>query len=141
MEAGSTAQLTRVETQLVVTQVYLQAAEAKARGGLLDSDIVTTSWDEMSKEVTPHGLLSQGLGADERIRSMFQLSFGKKRTETDNHRTYYAGVARDLRSDAQRIVASVSVRQRVVELSRLGVDAITISRMMDVPVLQVQDWT
>lgn len=140
MEAGSTAQLTRVETQLVVTQVYLQKAEAKARGGLLDGDLTTASWTEAGKEVTPHGLLSQSLDEDERIRAMFQLSFGKKRTETDNHRTYYAGLARHLRTDSQRIVASQSVRQRVAELAKLGVDPITISRMMDVPLLQVQEW-
>lgn len=137
-EAGSTAQLTDIDTQVMVTQVLREKQEAKAKAGLLDGDL--TVWDMNGKEWTPFGYLEGRLESDSRLRMVSQVSFGKVRQQTEMHQTHYIGWAERLMDGSQYIVSTASPRQKALYLHSQGKSAEDIARQLYLPVYEVNRW-
>jgi hypothetical protein len=100
-EAGSTAQMTNIDTQIMVTQVYENEELAKKKAGLFAGKCkvimpeilngAIASADEYlmqrAKLITPNPV---------RLRMISEISFGKVRQATELHDTHYIGYAEEL---------------------------------------------
>ena len=137
-EAGSTAQLTDIDTQVMVTQVYKDKNEAKAKAGLIDNDIAI--FDVQGREWNPFGYLEQRLEPDSRLKMVSQISFGKVRQQTEMHQTHYIGWAERLMDGSQYVVSTVSAKQKVAHLLATGTTLEDISRTLSVPLYEIKRW-
>lgn len=137
-EAGSTAQLTDIDTQIMVTQVLQDKQDAKAKAGLLDADY--SVYDMGGAEYSPFGYLEQRLEPDSRLKMVSQISFGKVRQQTEMHKTHYIGWAERLLDGSQYIVSTVSPRQKALYFSGQGMSVEDISRRLNLPTYEVKQW-
>ena len=137
-EAGSTAQLTDIDTQVMVTQVFQKKNDAKAKAGLFDVELEVT--DAGGKVWTPFGFLEQRLRPDSRLRMVSQISFGKVRQTTELHETHYIGWAESLIDGSQYVVSTSSVKQKASYYSGQGMSVQDISRKLYVPAYEVKGW-
>lgn len=136
-EAGSTAQLTDLDTQVIVTAVYDDQALAKAKAGLCNTTLEVT--DVRGDVMTPFDLLRRSLRPDEIIRSVFQVSYGKLRNDSYNHTVEYVGFSE---SDAgiSRVVSTLTPRRKVAALATFGLPSAEIREKVHVPRFQVDKW-
>lgn len=137
-EAGSTAQLTDIDTQIMVTQVFREKNEAKSKAGLLDADL--SVHDMNGAEYSPFGYLEQRLEPDSRLKMVSQVSFGKVRMQTEMHKTHYIGWAERLLDGSQYVVSTASPRQKALYYQAEGMTAEDISRKLSMPVYEVSRW-
>jgi hypothetical protein len=137
-EAGSTAQLTDIDTQAFITQVYERKEDAKARAGLLDGDLEVNS---LHGTMTPWTLLTKAAGADARVLMVMQIAYGKIRQQTELHETHYIGFAESLLSGNRFIVSTMSRKQKAIALrSYRALNAGEIARKLFVPQREVERW-
>jgi len=137
-EAGSTAQLTDIDTQVMVTQVFRDKTDAKTKAGLLDSDLNVL--DMADREWTPYGYLEQRLEPDSRLKMVSQISFGKVRQQTEMHQTHYIGWAERLMDGSQYVVSTASAKQKAAILSSRGETPENIARKLSMPLYEVRRW-
>jgi hypothetical protein len=137
-ETGSTAQLTDIDTQVMVTQVYREKAEAKAKAGLLDTEL--SVYDADGKDWTPFAYLERRMGGDTRLRMVTQVSFGKVRQQTEAHVTHYIGWCENILTGEQSVVSTMSVRQKALALAARGMTPDEIARKLSVPIFEVRRW-
>lgn len=137
-EAGSTAQLTDIDTQIMVTQVLRDKHEARAKAGLLDGDL--SVHDINGREWTPFGYLEQRLQPDSRLKMVTQVSFGKVRMQTEMHKTHYIGWAEALADGQQYIVSTSSPMQKARYFANQGLSVEEVSRRLSLPVFEVRRW-
>jgi hypothetical protein len=137
-EAGSTAQLTDIDTQIMVTQVFRDKQDAKSKAGLTDADLSVR--DINDREWTPFGYLEQRLEPDSRIKMVSQISFGKVRQQTEMHQTHYIGWAERLLDGSQYVVSTASPKQKALYFAQQGMDAKEVSRKLSLPVYEVEQW-
>lgn len=137
-EAGSTAQLTDIDTQIMVTQVFRHKAEAKAKAGLLDAEI--EMYDMTGAAHTPFGYLDKRLRPDSRLRMVSQISFGKVRQTTELHETHYIGWAESLLDGSQYVVSTASLKQKAAHYAGTGMSVDDVSRKLNLPAYEVRRW-
>ncbi len=137
-EAGSTAQLTDIDTQIMVTQVFREKQEQKSKAGLLDGEL--TVYDINGAEFTPYGYLEKRMKADSRLKMVSQISFGKVRQQTEMHKTHYIGWAENLIDGSQYIVSTASPRQKALYFREQGMSVEDISRKLYMPTYEVSQW-
>ena len=137
-EAGSTAQLTDVDTQVFVTQVFQDKTEAKSKAGLLDADLSVYTLE--GKEYTPYGYLMKHAGDNTRVQMVTQISFGKVRQQTELHETHYIGWCESLVTGDKFIVSTKSKKQKALHLRTKGFNAYDVSREIKVPQDEIRNW-
>lgn len=141
-EAGSSNQLTVLETQIKVTQVFNDKATAQAKAGLYDGDLSNL----------PMERLRTGINDEERLEVCTELRYGKVREYTDMHEpVMYLGYVGDMETDKVRIVAERTAKQKAILFSRQWVDKDGITRtalsdyeiadMVQRPLSIVREWT
>ena len=109
-EAGSSNQLTTLETQLRVTQVFEDADFAKSRGGIFAGDLPEN----------PYYYMRQQIKASAVLQMVFELSYGKVREWTDLHEPkQYMGLAM-MPDGRTRICFSRSPKSRFANDIRSG---------------------
>lgn len=130
-EAGSTAQLTVLETQLRITQVFEDERIAKDKAGLWDGSYATPVYPRLRSRMT----------ADERLNFVLEARYGKVREWTDLHEpVQWLGFAENLLNGQRRIVSSTSPKQRAIELAAAKYPVDQIARALMRPVTVVQSW-
>lgn len=143
-EAGSTNQLTVLETQIKVTQVFQDEVTATANAGLYDGDLPGMPFTTMSGP--------PAIEDEETLDVMVELRYGKVREWTDMHeRAYYLGFASNHEQQTIRGVANKTPKQRAETFARQWVDASGAARppLSDAeiasriykPVHVVEQWT
>jgi len=138
-EAGSTAQLTDVDTQIFITQVYQDKNDVKAKAGLDDANLYVHTSD--GREFTPYTYLGAQAGNDCRIVMVTQVSFGKVRQQTELHQTHYIGWCEHLISGKKFIVSTKSRKQQALHISKTqGLGSSEISRLLKVPQYEIRRW-
>lgn len=138
-EAGSTAQLTDIDTQVMVTQVFRDKQVAKTKAGLHDGDLSVTAFNGTDYSATT--FLENQLEADSRLKMVQQISFGKVRTQTELHRTYYIGWAERLADGSEYLVHTPSPKQQAVWLNiHKGMAPDDVSRKLSIPRYEVEAW-
>lgn len=138
-EAGSTAQLTDIDTQMFITGVFRREDEAKRKAGIYDSNVSIE--DSKGKIWTPHGYLERLIDTTEwRLTAVMQTEFGKVRQHTDNHTDNYIGFAENINTGEARIVSTMSPRQKVRALHATGRTPTEISMNLYIPLKTVKRW-
>ena len=85
--------------------------------------------------------LENQLEADSRLKMVQQISFGKVRTQTELHRTYYIGWAERLADGSEYLVHTPSPKQQAVWLNiHKGMAPDDVSRKLSIPRYEVEAW-
>lgn len=138
-EAGSTAQLKDLDTQIIVTKVIKDDDQAQREAGLPDAitkvvtndkGAVNTAWNYLASKCPP--------GAE--LTAVFQIAFGKVRQVTENHETSYVGLCADIGTGKTIYVSSLSPRQRAEALFRAGKTPLDIAMRLKIPRNVIQRW-
>ena len=143
-EAGSTNQLTVLETQLRVTQVYRDQEQAKQNAGIFDGDLEHSVYDRLAS--------FNGVSPDERIDLVLQLRYGKVREWTDMHEPVsYIAFVSNHKDKTVRLHSFKSAKQKARDLCQPYLDVqgniqpamsdMDIAKRLDKPVSVVQEWT
>lgn len=130
-EAGSTNQLTVLETQIRVAQVFREKETATQNAGLFDGNYDTPVWP----------LLESKLPESFRLYMVMEIRYGKVREWTDMHdRVQWIGFAADDKTDEKLVVSSRSTKQKAKDLALDGFDPTTISTRLERPLRLIKDW-
>ena len=96
-EAGSTNQLTVLETQIRIAQLYREEETAKSKAGLWDGKYETSPMDQLEKKIDDDWYLAMAM----------EVRYGKVREWTDLHDNLsYIGWATHKVSGAKKLVSS-----------------------------------
>lgn len=130
-EAGSTNQLTVLETQIRITQVFDDEQTAKQNAGLFDEDYESPVWP----------LLQSKLPSDARLNMVIEARYGKVREWTDSHdRVQWIGFADSDVEDTQFLVSSRSSKQRAKDMALDGFDPGDIASHLKRPTRLIKEW-
>tara|TARA_R110001592_G_scaffold19250_1_gene79224 strand:- start:5651 stop:7543 length:1893 start_codon:yes stop_codon:yes gene_type:complete len=130
-EAGSTNQLTVLETQIRITQVFNDAETAKNNAAIFDGNYENPVWP----------LLESKLPSDFRLYMVTEVRYGKVREWTDIHdRVQWIGYASHNKTDEKCIVSSLSTKQIAKNLALTGSDPIIIADKLNRPLRLIWDW-
>lgn len=126
-EAGSTAQLGNLETQLRVTQLFEDEAIAKAKAG---------RWDPRT-----WALARDRLEPDSRVKMIVDVSMGKVRDWTYNHsQSSWFAFCERLTDGTMYVLASLSKKQWAIKQAMKGLGEDDISAKLDVPKHTIKRW-
>jgi hypothetical protein len=117
-EAGSTAQLKDLDVQIIVTKVVESLEQAKREAALPDSS--TSVLDASGASSTAWTYLRRTLSTDQKLKMVFEISFGKLRQATDNHVPTFVGIAEDTKTGVWTTVASATPMQKAKALASRG---------------------
>lgn len=130
-EAGSTNQLTVLETQIRIAQVYRDADTAKAKAGIWDGGLATSVFTALESK----------LGAGWHLDMVIEARYGKVRQWTDLHDTLnYIGWATNHTTGEKTLVSSSSTKQKAKALALNGAAPLDISRQLSKPLHVVEEW-
>lgn len=137
-EAGSTAQLKDLDTQIFITKIIEDEDQARREAALHDSaTIVVASNGAVASAFTYlRALLDDG----ESLRAVFEVTFGKVRSGTENHAPAYIGFAANIKTGRRRVVSTFSPRQKAVRMLRAGRSIENIAESLVVPMPVVERW-
>jgi hypothetical protein len=130
-EAGSTNQLTVLETQIRVAQVYRDEDTAKQNAAIYDGTYETPIWPQLESKLPP----------EHRLYMVMEIRYGKVREWTDVHdRVQWIGLAAHNETDEKIIVSSRSTKQRAKDMALDGFDPTVIADRLERPVRLIRDW-
>ncbi|MEO1990763.1 MAG: AAA family ATPase, partial [Pirellulales bacterium] len=130
-EAGSTNQLTVLETQIRVAQVFKEKETARQNAALYDGDYDNPVWPLLQAKLPPHHT----------IYMVTEIRYGKVREWTDLHdRVQWIGYAINTHTDEKMIVSSRSTKQRAKDLALDGEEASVIADRLGRPESMIRDW-
>lgn len=130
-EAGSTNQLTVLETQIRVAQVYRDQETAQQNAALFDGNYDNPVWPQLESKL-PTGF---------RLYMVMEIRYGKVREWTDLHdRVQWIGYGAHNVTDEKCIVSSRSTKQRAKDLALDGIEPEVISDRLHRPLRLIRDW-
>jgi hypothetical protein len=134
-EAGSTAQLNVVETQLYITQVYQDKGRADATAGIHDDTYTVPVWPKMIEKAEAE------LGTDWYVAAVYEVRYGKVRDWSDLHEpVQWMALCCNIHSGDTILIGSTSVRQKAIKMYRDGMPDFEVARMLGVPLSTVRGW-
>jgi len=130
-EAGSSNQLTMLETQIRVASVVEDKDHAKMIGGVYDGEHEHPVWPMLRKKC-PEGF---------RLFMVSEIRYGKVRDPSDEHDdVQWIGYAAHDETDERIVVASRSSKQRAKDMAILGMDPKTIATKLSRPLSVIRRW-
>lgn len=135
-EAGSTAQLNMVETQLYVTQVYKDKNRADANAAIHDETFYDDPvWPRMERK-------AQGeLGHDWVPVAIYEVRYGKVREWTDLHEdVQWMALCMNLLTGDERMIGTASIKQKARHMYASGSSDVDVSRKLGKPLFSVRKW-
>jgi len=130
-EAGSTNQLTVLDTQIRVTQVFQDQETARQNAALFDGDYSSPIWPQLEGNL-PH---------DARLYMCMEIRYGKVREWTEEHdRVQWIGLGASNTTEERHLVSSRSSKQRAKEMALSGRDPSEIAMTLARPVRLVREW-
>ena len=143
-EAGSSNQLTVLETQIKITQIFRDPDTAETRAGISDTDFEHSLWDDYDSAA----MLQEG----ERCDVIIEARYGKVRDWTDAHETHhYLGFASNPTLATHRVMSRQGVKQWALNLakSHIGADGQRksakddqeIATLVNRPIEVISQWT
>jgi hypothetical protein len=130
-EAGSTNQLTTLETQLRVAQVFNSKETAKINKGLFDGDYERPVWP----------MLEDRLPADAILQMVTELRYGKVREWSELHDpVQWLGFGVSLATGQRYLVSSTSTKQKARAMRAVGHPITDIAAAIRRPVHAVSAW-
>ena len=130
-EAGSTNQLTVLETQIRIAQVFKDEETAKQNAALYDGNYENPIYPQLESK----------LPTDFMLYMVMEIRYGKVREWTDLHdRVQWIGFAVHNITDEKIIVSSSSTKQRAKTMALDGKDPSLIADKLSRPLRQVREW-
>jgi hypothetical protein len=130
-EAGSSNQLTTLETQLRIAQVFDSKEMAKTKGGLFDGDYERPVWP----------MLQDKLPSDAILNMVVELRYGKVREWSELHDpVQWMGFGVSLTTGQPYIVSSASTKQKARALLAQGYPVTDIAATLRRPTRVVSGW-
>lgn len=130
-EAGSTNQLTTLETQIRVTQVFDDKETADQNAGIFDGSYTTPVWPMLQKKLPP----------DWRLYMVMEIRYGKVREWTDSHdRVQWVGFAQSMHTEERCVVSSRSTKQRAKDMALEGQSPADIATLLGRPIRTIRQW-
>ena len=130
-EAGSSNQLTVLETQIKVTQVFPDEETARENAGIWDEDYTKPVWDALQRKCP----------ADYKLYMVNEIRYGKVREWSDLHdRLQWVGYAANTITDERTIVSSRSTKQKAKDMAIDGWGMEAIADRLSRPLSLVRDW-
>lgn len=127
-ESGSSNQLSNIEAQLRVTQVFESEHTAKMKAGVHDDIGI---FERLRAKMKP------GM----RLTMVNEISYGKLRDRTEEHdERQWIGYAEHSETEDREVVASLSSKQRAREMAAGGWDEAGIAQKVDRPIRVVREW-
>lgn len=140
VEAGSTAQLNNVETQIRVARVYASENDARLNAGLHGAKLNAEDFGYVAGHDVLD-ILQKDAGPDYFLEWALEARYRKLRDPTDEHdRAYMIGFARNLNDGSQKLVTSFSVKQRAQYMHAAGVPITEIARRTLRPASVLRGW-
>ncbi len=146
-EAGSTAQLTNIDTQIIVTQCYEEKELAKKKAGIYTGETMVTipNINGTGGEWAVNDYLMSRAKATGhpncRMRMISEISFGKVRQPSELHDTHYIGHMEELADGASFLTATPSKKQLAQFYhARHGVPINQLAQELMVPATEIQRW-
>lgn len=125
-EAGSTNQLTTLETQIRITQLFKDKETARINAGIHNEE----KWAELQGKLTG-GILNMAV----------EIRYGKVREWTDMHtRTQWMGWGTDPITGQRQVVGSEPKKRQVFRYAGSGLDPLDIARHTELPLRTVRQW-
>ena len=137
-EAGSTAQLKDLDTQIFVTKVVMDKDEAAREAAIPNEATKVTAGN--GTQLTAWEYLHAVSKPSHRVKAVFQLTFGKMRGTSENHVTTYMALTQHSVTGEMGIASTLTPIQKAMKLHAVGKSDTDISAMLDVPVSQIQRW-
>ncbi|CAB4159071.1 Prim_Pol domain containing protein [uncultured Caudovirales phage] len=137
-EAGSTAQLKDLDTQVFITKVIEDEEQARREAAISSSS--TQVVDAKGRIHTAHAYFRASLPPGYKVSVVFEASFGKLRQSSENHATQYFGIAKHMQTGAARVVSTLSPRQKSVALVNAGMSVTAVADSLSIPEPVVKDW-
>lgn len=126
-EAGSTAQLMNVETQVRVTQLFDNEEVAKAKAGKYDPRV--------------YRLVAGRLEPDSRVNMIMEISMGKVRDWSYNHvQSSWVALCERFADGTMYVLSSVSKKQWAAKAAMSGMSIEDISAKLSVPKIAIKRW-
>lgn len=130
-EAGSSNQLTPIETQVRVAQVFEEKDVATHKGGIWDGSYMTPVWPQLRSKVKP----------GYRLYMVVEWRYGKVREWTDLHeQVQWIGLASGPSAYDRQIVSTLSPRERARFLYTQGNPITLIADAMKRPQATIEEW-
>lgn len=130
-EAGSTNQLTVLETQIRIAQVYRDEDTAKQKAGIWNGKY----------ERPPIDLLEQKLTDEWYVSMVLEVRYGKVREWTDLHDPIqFIGWATHKMTGESRLVCSYSTKQRAKEMALSGKPPSEVAMELNRPLDVINKW-
>lgn len=130
-EAGSSNQLTVLETQMRIAQVFEDEAEAKMRGGIFDQLYDRPVWPQLRTR----------LPEEFRLFMVMEVQYGKTREWSDVHdRLQWVGFAAHDETGEVRMVSSRSSKQKAKDMALEGHSPKIIATSLGRPLRLVKEW-
>lgn len=130
-EAGSTNQLTVLETQIKITQVYPEKDDAVANKAIYDGDYEDPVWNRLDTKA----------GGDFRLYMCMEARYGKVREWSDEHdRVQWIGFAENVITGERKLVSNASTKQRVKAVAMEGRDPLDIAKRVGKPLSVIRRW-
>lgn len=130
-EAGSTNQLTVLETQIRVTQVFEDKETAEQNAALYDGGYAQPVFPMLRRKLPP--------GWD--VGMVMEIRYGKVREWTEAHdRVQWIGLAHSLTTDERGVVSSRSTKQRAKDMALDGVAPEEIASLLHRPIRTIRQW-
>lgn len=138
-EAGSTAQLKDLDTQIFITKVVEDSDQARREAALPDD--ATQVIDFSGTVRSAYSYLRLTLPQGYSLRVVFEATFGKLRSATENHVPAYIGIAQHLTTGKRMVVSTMTPRQKALTLhTKKGMQFAQIAETLQVPVPAVERW-
>jgi hypothetical protein len=131
-EAGSSNQLSNVETQMRVTQLFDNEAMAEERRGKCDVETV-------AKLRALAEAKASRTGSTARLLTAWEVPYGKLRSQTENHVTAKIGIAED-DDGRQFVVSNPSPRNGARGMWAAGRTVLEIANEWKVPSRTIRAW-
>lgn len=129
--AGSTNQLTVLETQIRISKVLPNEEDAKNTYAVFDGSYERPVWPELRSKMPETGIL----------QSVLEVRYGKVRDWTDLHETVqWVGFGVDSEKDERYMVGSSSPKRKAKELALEGLTPAGIANALHRPVRVVRQW-
>ena len=134
-EAGSTNQLTVLETQMRVTQIFPDTQDGMQRAEEVRGVVDANGYQKIQEMKA----LAEGSKGVLRIKTAIRVSYGKVRRMTDAHKTTYIGFAED--ANGQPVTISTRpIRQRIKWQSENGHSLEYLADFHNVGVRTIKNW-
>lgn len=139
--SGSTHQLTNLEVQMGVTQVYADEARATAFSGIFAGNLEPRLYG-IDEDGNIFDIMTRHAGSDWVLEMMMELRFTKLRERTPEHEdAYLVALAMNVFTGEKKWVSTWNIRKRARFYVQAGFSVMSVAQRLRRSVEDIKRWT